>query len=179
MKYWLVIFLIFISINVFSESANYGVCGKKAGFLERLVTDSEKIRLKCIEDVYKEYEQKRLEEVDSLSKYSKKLDDEIKKYAEKYSAFVVNCGNEYAKDNSKVLKCKKAVAEQRAVISRIDQLMGWDEKFKTSKQSTSVNSTLSPPPCPSESELKKMQGVRYFNKKLYQTWERCKVLNPN
>lgn len=156
---------------------NYGSCGPKPNMFSRLISDADKMREKCINDVYQEYLEARDKEVRELHEYSKYLESEVKKVAVKVTMILVDCGVETKRNPQFVLKCRQLNAERNAVISRIDRLMGWDESFRTAASENVAAKDLPSPPCPSSTEMERIKGIRYYNKRLYQAWERCMVLN--
>lgn len=163
--------------NVLLSGPNYGSCGPKPGILSRLISDADKMREKCINDVYLDYLEVRDREVRELHEYSKYLETETRKVAVKVTMIMVDCGVETKRNPQLVIKCRQLNAERYAVISRIDRLMGWDQQFKSAAATNVPAKDLPTPPCPSSAELEQIKGIRYFNKKLYQTWERCVTLN--
>lgn len=152
---------------------NYSSCGTKPGVISKLISDADEMREKCINDVYREYLEERDKEVRELHEYSKYLEQEVKKVAVKATIMLVDCGVETKRKPELVFRCRQLNAERNAVISRIDRLMGWDQNFRTAAAKNVPAKDLPAPPCPSSTELNEIKGIRYFNKKLYQTWERC------
>lgn len=153
---------------------NYSNCGPKPGLMERMLTNADKIRAKCVESVYEEYLKARDKEVEELSLYAKHLAEETKKVAVKATLLIVDCGVETKRSMNLVIKCRQLNAERNAVLARIDRLMGWDQSFKSKAVDPKVDLLdLPTPPCPTSLELEQIKGIRYYNKKLYQTWERC------
>ena len=172
MKKTLLFILTFIiSTSVWAQY--YSQCGPKPGVLERLFTDVEKVREKCIDDIYNKHREQVLREANAVSDLIKQIQKELGKVAVNYDPYmgVVNCKSESKE------RCEELVATLRALVTRLDKLMGWDRVMAAPKQSN-VKPADMKAPCPSKEELDKMKGVRYFHKKLYQTWERCVQLNP-
>ena len=81
-------FLFIITTPLHAEGPNYGMCGARPGMINRLFTDAEKIRIKCIEDAYQANKEKvrkeKLEEA-KKNKHPKKevLEQETKQHKEK------------------------------------------------------------------------------------------------
>lgn len=152
---------------------DYSQCGPKPGVLERLFTDVEKVRAKCIDDVYNKHREQVLKEANAVSDLIKQIQKELGKVATNYDPYmgIVNCKQEQKE------RCEELVSTLRALVIRLDKLMGWDKAMSAPKQSNVKPSDMKAP-CPSKEDLDRMKGVRYFHKKLYQTWERCVQLNP-
>lgn len=155
----------------------YEMCGAKPGLLDRLLTDAEKIRIKCIEDVYAANQEAIRKEVAELQATSQKLNAELKKVAIKVDYNIVQCSprNGETRDPKLVAKCQELVSAQNGVISRIDELMGWNERPKP-KPTDSTATITATPPCPSKQKLEEMKVARMFNRKLFKTYERCVTL---
>jgi len=168
------LFLIIFSIS--THAADISMCGPKPSRLSSFFTDAEKIRVKCIESAYELEKKLRDEEVQQLDLLQKKLEIDLKKVAYKVSYAMVQCSSpDRDWPVKKTEECQRINQQRNAIISRIDHLMGWDEPFK-SKIQQKANEDLGRNielPCPSEEELQKIQSVRYFNRKLFKTWERC------
>lgn len=159
---------------------NYAMCGPKPGIIDRMLHDAETIRIKCIEDAYEASREAVRVEVAELYATSKQLDAEIKKSAIKVDFNRVQCvpkPGEIDRDPKLVARCQELVKAQNSIISRIDELMGWNERPKP--KTTDSNATISAtPPCPSKAKLDEMKVARMFNRKLFVTYERCVTLNP-
>ncbi len=155
-------------------------CGDKPGILSRFFTDAEKMRLICIDQIFEEYKRKRDEEVDELDKISKELNKEISKVAVHQTVSTLDCGNPNTRPEKLVEKCRELNIQRNLILKRIDHLMGWDQEFKSRVEASAIKpqSIEIVTPCPSEEELNKMKAVRYFHRKLYKTYERCRTLNP-
>ncbi len=142
--------------------------------LDRLFSDAEKIRLKCIDDYYAAIKKKAEAEMQSLQLTSEKLEVEIKKIAIKHTLTTVQCSprpGEPERDFSKNKKCSDLVEAKNALIDRMRELDGWNTKPRPSNP-TITAATLTPP-CPNKAQLQKIQGIRMFNRHLFETWERC------
>lgn len=153
----------------------YGSCGARPEVLEGLFTQAKKIREKCIDDIYEEQKKQTQKEIEDLLAMNKALDTELKKYAYKIEYNLIRCRptNGDAVNPVREKKCREIVDTQNSILRRVDTLNGWNIKpaKKESTQNISVESLT--PPCPSQDELKKMQVARMFNKKLFQTYDRC------
>ncbi len=172
-------FLFIFTIPLHAEGPNYGMCGERPGMINRLFTDAEKIRIKCIEDAYQANKEKVRKEIEDLYAMNTKLDAELKKSAIKINYNMVQCSPKYGEPKrapSLIKRCEEIIVAKTAVISRINELNGWDAK-PVAKNLKTKNSEVSPP-CPSKEKLKEMQVARMFNRKLFVTWERCVTLNP-
>lgn len=171
--------LFIITTPLHAEGPNYGMCGGKPGVLEKLFTDAEKIRIKCIEDAYQANKEKVRKELEDLYAMNTKLDLELKKSAISIKYNMVQCTPKYGepKRSAKLIqRCSELVAAKSAVVYRIHELNGWNAK-PIAKKSTITNAEITPP-CPSKEKLKEMQVARMFNRKLFVTYERCVTLNP-
>lgn len=157
-------------------AADVSMCGARPNVLSRFFTDAEKIRVKCINDAFDLEKKLRDDEVQKLDIIQKKLDLDIKKVAYKSTLTILLCDNEdHTWPKNKIEECHRLNEQRNAVISRIDHLMGWDIPMKSSLKSSpeSIQNNQVEVPCPSAEELQKIQGIRYFDKKAYKTWERC------
>lgn len=172
----LIIFFAILHLASTSFAADniYAQCGNKPGVLESFLTQTSKIREKCINDIYEAEKKKTEKEIDELYAANKLLDGELKKIAYKIEYNVVIChpARSEKADPAREKKCSELVDAKNNIITRIDKLMGWEKKPKP-KNEDNVTSENIAAPCPSQVELNKMQAIRYYNKKLYQTWERC------
>lgn len=170
-KTLLLCFILSIPFSIFAQ--DYSQCGPKPGVLERLFTDVEKVRAKCIDDIYNKHRDQVLREANTVSDLIKQVQTELGKVANNYDPYmgVVNCKAEQRP------RCEELVTTLRALVDRLNKLMGWD-KVMSAPKTNAVKTVDMKAPCPSKEELDKMKGVRYFHKKLYQTWERCVQLNP-
>lgn len=171
----------YVSLNAHSyqgnTGANYSGCGNRPGVVSKLVSDADKMYEKCIVDLYEEYQASRDREARVLSEYSRHLEKEIKKVSLKFNKMIVDCGVESSRKIELVLKCRQLVSERSAIVSHIDALTGWDDKFKDAvKEKVPVNK-LPSPACPTSAALQKIKAVSSFNKNFNQTWERCLTLN--
>lgn len=173
-----VVGLLVASALTAKDSADtYGSCGAQPGVLEKLFTNAQKIREKCVEDIYEENKEKTRKEVEELHNTSNKLGAELKKVAVKVDFNIVHCAprrGDPAREPKLIKRCEDLVKAQNAIISRIDELMGWNDRPVTKVTHQSSESEANPP-CPSKDKLKDMQVARAFNKKLYVLWERCKM----
>ncbi len=167
----LICFVLLFPFAVLAQ--DYGQCEPKTGVLERLFTDVEKIREKCINDVYNKHREQVLREANELSKLIKQVQIELGKVSINYSPYagLVRC------KPKQEARCNELIHTLKTLIDRQNKLMGWDKAISTKKTNTVKPADLQAP-CPSKQELDKMKPVRYFHKKLYQTWERCVQLNP-
>lgn len=175
--------LLFILLATFLISG-YGpvdvsMCGAKPGFLASLLTDAKEIRIKCINDAYEANKKKTLAEVNLLNDMQKQLEVELKKVAYVYDGFMLRCspGGGPPPNPARTKKCQELNDARNALIDRINTLMGWNERPLPPKREETTNAEVTPP-CPSKEDLKKIQPIRHFNKKLYQTWERCVTMQP-
>lgn len=168
-------FLFIITTPLHAEGPNYGMCGARPGMINRLFTDAEKIRIKCIEDAYQANKEKVRKEIEDLYAMNTKLDAELKKSAVKISYNMVQC-SQSGRAPHLIKRCESLLAAKIAVVSRIQELNGWNAK-PVAKNPKVSNAEINPP-CPSKEKLKEMQVARMFNRKLFVTWERCVTLNP-
>jgi len=172
-------FFCIFSIPVHADGPNYGMCGEKKDMITRLFTDAEKIRIKCIEDAFQANKEKVRREIDELYAINTKLTAELNKAAIKVNFNMVQCSPKYGEPKRAphlIKRCEELIAAKTAVIYRINELNGWNEKPIT--KNPKVKNTEVNPPCPSKQKLKEMQVARMFNRKLFVTWERCVTLNP-
>lgn len=162
-----------------ADQVDVSMCGARPGLLERLLTDAEKIRIRCIDQAYEENRQKLLDEAIALDELQKSLKSELEKVAFEYTAFTLRChpNRGQVADPERTKKCQEINLARNTVIERMNVVMGWNERPRPSNQSNPTAKDLTPP-CPSKEDLLKIQPVRYFNRKLYQTWERCVTLSP-
>lgn len=174
MKKMILFCLLLQSFTAFSVDNIYGSCGARPGVLESFFTQAKKIREKCVNDIYEAEKKKTQKEIDDLYATNKVLDEELKKVAYKVDYAMVRChpGRGEAGNPAREKKCSDIVETKNNIISRIDKLMGWDARPQP-KAEENITAAKIAAPCPSQDELNKMQSVRYFNKALYQTWERC------
>lgn len=156
------------------------MCGAKPNLLDKFLTDAEKIRIKCIEDVYAAQQEAIRKELQELHETSQKLSSEIKKVAIKSTYNTVQCAprpGEPVRDPKLVSRCEELVVALNRIVDRMDELNGWSSKPKPKLTDDNTNIAATPP-CPSKEKLEEMKPVRMFNRKLYQTYERCVTLAP-
>lgn len=155
------------------------MCGAKPGFLASLLTDAKEIRIKCINDAYEANRNRVLAEANELDKLQKKLGEELKKVAYTFDYAMIRCYPPSGTPQNQVRtkKCQELNEARNAVIDRMDKLMGWKDLPLPAKREETTNAQITPP-CPSREDLKKIQVARAFNRKLYETWERCVTLQP-
>lgn len=153
-------------------------CGARPGMLERFLTNAESIRIKCIDEAYESNRIKVLEEANDLSEMIKAMEGELKRTAYFYDVIRLKCepNNGEARDEARVRKCREINEARNSAIDRMNKLMGWNSRAIVRNENTTVQDIT--PPCPSKADLDKMKPVRYFNRRIYQTWERCVQLNP-
>lgn len=168
--YFLLLLLLLISFNSFSNEDIYSSCGPRPGIIDRLIGSAEKIRLKCIDDIYNENNEKIKKEVADLYQISQQIKAELASVGAITNYNMIDCSRSAKQLN----RCNELVGAQQLVIERIDELMGWNEKLK--RPSEQENSTMAQPPCPTKEMLDKIKPVRYYNRKLYKSWEKCVVL---
>lgn len=77
--------------SLHADSPNYSMCGGKPGIIDKLFTGAEKIRLKCIEDVYQANKEKVRKEIEELHALSTNISSELKKTAIKVDYNLVQC----------------------------------------------------------------------------------------
>lgn len=170
--------LFFLSFGCFNLAVSddlYRSCGPKPGFFAGLISDAEKMRIKCIEGIYEENQAKIKKEVEELYEVNQQIKNELTQVAAKVNYNIIECSpgsNGVVRTPLQISRCKELVLAQQVVIGRIDELMGWNEKFKAQN----ADAALVEPPCPTPETLNKIKPVRYFHRKLYKTWERCVVL---
>jgi hypothetical protein len=177
MKNMIILSLFLYSFHAISADNIYGACGARPGALESFFTHAKKIREKCVNDVYEEEKKKTQKEIEDLNATNKLLDIELKKVAYKVDYALVRCHPDRgeAGNPAREKKCSEIAETKNSIIDRIHKLTGWDDR-PAPKAEENVTAAKLAAPCPSQDELNKMQGVRYYNKALYQTWERCVTL---
>lgn len=160
-------------------SPAYAQCGARAGFLERLLTDAEEIRIKCINDVYEANKRKTLEEANQLDAVQKQLKSEIDNVAYTSTLTMVRCDAPAGqpKNPARTAKCRELNEARNAVIDRINTLMGWNERALPVNRAATTTPDITPP-CPPREDLARIQAARAFNRRLFETWERCVQLSP-
>lgn len=180
--YAMVLFFIFalglLASGILHAMTAYQACGAKPSFLDRMISDAEKMRIKCIDDYYEKVKEKVRLEVVALHESHKKLDAELRKVAIKVEVGRVECSprrGEPERSPKLIQRCQEIVVAQNAMLSRIDELMGWNEKPKP-KPNSNTSAVTIVPDCPSKQKLKEMEVSRMFNRKLFETWERCVAL---
>ena len=174
------IFVLVMQLISTSFATTYENCGTRPGLLERLISDAEKIRTKCIDDIYEANKKKVQKELDELHQANLLLSDEIKKSAIKVNYNIVICSprkGEPARSPELISRCNELVNAKNAIISRIEEITEWESKRPVISPTKATPEHIVPP-CPSKENLKKIQSVRMFNRKLYKTWERCVTLDP-
>ncbi|MBY0516953.1 MAG: hypothetical protein K2P81_08600 [Bacteriovoracaceae bacterium] len=160
-------------------NVDVSMCGGKPGFLESWLTNAKEIRIKCINDAYEANKQKTIAEANELDKLQKKLGEELKKVAYTFDYTMIRCSPPAGspQNPARTKKCQELNIARNAVIDRIDKLMGWNERPLPAKREEATQSQITPP-CPSKEDLQKIQVAKSFNRKLYETWERCVMLQP-
>jgi hypothetical protein len=157
----------------------YAHCGAKPGFFEKFLTDAEEIRIKCINDAFEANKRRTIEEANQLDVVQKQLKAEIDKVAYTSTLTMVRCDPPQGepKNPARTAKCRELNQARNAVIERIDVLMGWNERPMSANQ---INTTIPQitPPCPPRDDLARIQAARHFNRRLFETWERCVQLQP-
>lgn len=86
-----IFFISILSATSHAETNPYQSCGPKANLVTRLLTDAEKIRLACINDVYDKITQQRDKEVAELTETIQNVKKNFKKLLSKLStaSFIV------------------------------------------------------------------------------------------
>lgn len=173
--------ILILSLITFSVMANDQVaqCGAEPGFFQDLFTNAKHVREICLETLRKENEKKKYEELAEIQTGMKAIDKRLKEVAYKYNYPNIHCEASASQrpNEERTKECRALIRSKSALIDRMNYLMGWDSKPKqVEKGKEPAPSQLD---CPSKSELEKIKPVRYFNKKLYQTWERCVVLKAD
>tara|TARA_R110000868_G_scaffold132381_5_gene343305 strand:- start:7663 stop:8217 length:555 start_codon:yes stop_codon:yes gene_type:complete len=179
MKIALTILLSLSSFSIFgSDIVNVAHCGAQPGFLESLFTNAQTLRVKCIDEAYEANRIKVLEESNELSDMIKAMEVELKEVAYEYTYGMIKCTprNGQPRDEARTKKCSEINIARNSAIGRMNDLMGWNTRAVARTETTTVEEIT--PPCPSKEDLDKIKPVRYFNRRLYQTWERCVQLNP-
>lgn len=178
----LVLLIIFVIALIISGALNaqvniYGSCGAKPNTLENLFTNADKIRQKCIEDIYKENREKTLLEIQELATTIEKLNEEIKKYAIKSSYGLVQCAprpGEPERSQQLIQRCNSLVATQNTLIDRMNTLTGWSDRPAPKSSDANVEQSITAP-CPPKEKINDLKIAANFNKKLHKTWERCRL----
>lgn len=178
-------FLLFAIVLMFtgalfgqSSTTNiYGSCGAKPNALEKLFTNADKVRQKCLDDAFEQFKEQNRRELDELAKLSTNLSAEIKKVAIKSSVGLVQCAprpGEPARDKNLIKKCEELVVAHNAVSDRMNELTGWNIKpAPRAEDKNSGKEVL--PPCPSNDKLNDLRIAATFNRKLFERWERCRA----
>lgn len=154
----------------------FAQCGAPVGLFKDLFTNARHVREICIETLRQENQKKKQEELEEIQRAMKKVDNKLKAVAYSYESNRVYCESRTpfeAPSKERTKECRELLASKNALITRMDYLMGWDRKLTSKKVESTKEVELG---CPNKEELQKIKAVRYFNKKLYQTWERCVVL---
>lgn len=157
-------------------------CGVRASAIERLFTDVESIRLKCIDDYFVAQKEANAKMAQQVSEEIEKQKEILKKSAYKADdrLFRVHCDFPAEIENSKsrTEQCRKDLALYNGLVTQLDHIMGWDRIIVKPSQGTAeqVQKELQVP-CPDQETLTKIQPVRYFKKNLYKIYERCQVLS--
>ena len=143
-----------------------------------IANEAEKIRKKCIEEIFEEYLKDRDSEIKELSNYSKKIDAELRKVAVKVEIFNADCGLETSRNPKLVKKCRDLSYEKSLIFGRIEKLNSWDEDFKVNATNPNIEvDELIPPPCPTKDYIQKLSGMKNHNRSLYMNWEKCSAQN--
>ncbi len=167
-----------VSGALHADTNIYGSCGGKPSTLDRLFTNADKIREKCIEDIYEANKVKTQKELEELSRTSHQLGTELKKVAIKSSVGMVQCSprpGEPDRDKKLIKRCEEIVAAQNAVIDRMHELTGWNDRGRPSSSAKNVEEAINPP-CPTNEKLGDLRMAASFNRKLFKTWEYCRGL---
>lgn len=173
--------LAFMGFSQFVSAEDVMLCGPKPGVISSLLSDAEKIRQRCLDQVYEENRAKAIREVHALQEVQVKLDEEIKQTAISSTISTVQCvpNRNQTRDPKLVRRCQDAVRARTGVIARIDKLMGWQRNYpRPDARATSSNSQSKERtefPCPSHAELQEMQTARVFNKRINEMWMRCSI----
>lgn len=148
--------------------------------LDSLFKNADKIREKCIDDIYAENKEKTRLELEELARASAALSVEIKKAAVKSTLTVTNCSSargEPPRDPALVKKCNDLVNMHNAIIDRMNTLSGWNDngrpKNDAKNDAKSIESAITPP-CPSKEKMAELRQAAIFNRKLFKTWEYCR-----
>ncbi len=179
MNILLTIIFSFTSLSLLAvDTVDVAHCGAKPGFLENLFTNAQSIRVKCIDEAYEANRIKVLDEANELSDMIKAMAVELEQTAYEYTYGMVKCEPRRGepRDEARVKKCREINEARNSAIGRMNDLMGWNTRAVARTENTTIEEIT--PPCPSKADLDKMKPVRYFNRRIYQTWERCVQLNP-
>lgn len=176
---WIFLFCALFSATLHASDVDVRMCGVKVSWLENFFTHANDIRAKCIEQAYEANKRKLEAELDQLHKTQQQLAQELKKYAYKVDYNIVRCDppQGQAANPQRTAKCRDLIRAENAIIDRIDEIMGWKSKPLPENRAQVSNAEVTPP-CPSKERLQQIQAIRYFNPTLYQTWERCVMLQP-
>lgn len=176
MKSLSLILLLWSSLALATEEVEIGHCGERPGLVAQFFTDLDEIRTQCINDAYDENRKKLLDEANELSGFIKKIDEELKTVAYKYDRLQLVCEHPNHPKN-KVQQCRDLSQARKSAVNRMDTIMGWNERTITQKKNSTTRVEQITPPCPSKDDLAKIQQFRYFNQRMYQTWEKCVNMN--
>lgn len=159
------------------QAVDVSMCGGKPGILENLFTNAKEIRIKCINDAYEANQRRVISEANELDKLQEQLKQELQKVAYTFSYTMIRCSPPagQAQNPERTKKCQELNEARNAVIGRMDKLMGWKDLPLPPQREETTNEQITPP-CPSKDDLQKLQVARAFNKRVYQTWERCVTL---
>lgn len=157
----------------------YAHCGARPGLFERFLTDAEEIRIKCINDAFEANKRKTIEEANQLDAVQKQLKTEIDKVAYTSTLTMVRCDAPAGqpKNPARTAKCRELNEARNAIIERINTLMGWNERPLPANRAAITTPNITPP-CPPREDLARIQPIRHFNRRLFETWERCVQLQP-
>ena len=155
-------------------------CGPQVNVFERLLTDAEEVRLKCIDDYYAEKKAERERLIVEVQQLIKEKELDLEKSAFKFDKKLnrVRCQNPNGdRDQTLVKKCEEDLKIYNALIAQLDQLMGWNIVDPDRNKSVAELQAQGEPPCPDQATMEKIKPLRLYRKHLYQLYERCAVLN--
>lgn len=162
------------------QAGNFG-CGGKPSVFERLLTNAEEVRLKCIDDYFAAQKEKNARLAAELSAAIKMQKQVLRQsaYEADKALLTVSCAfpASIPSAKQKTEQCRKELALYQGLIAQLDHLMGWDRALtkRTQGSAEEIRESLELP-CPDEQTLNKIQPIRYFKKNLYKVYERCRIL---
>lgn len=171
--------LIVLSLSTFAND-DIAQCGATPNFLTDLFTNASHVREICLETIKQENKKKKAAELAQIQNTLKEVDKRLDEVAYSNSETRVYCeprSSNQDPDQERTKKCRELLASKNALIARMDYLMGWDRRLARAPEKLSAQDIQLD--CPSTDELKKIRAVRYFNRNLYQSWEKCVTLRAD
>ena len=165
------------TLHADSNDGIYGSCGKKPNLWEKLSSDADKVRQKCIDDIFTANKEKIRLEIEEIAKIMADLSKEISKVAIKSTLTITQCTPRPAepdRDPKKIKKCNELVNLHNALADRMAILTGWREAGAPKYDDKNANKSITLP-CPSDDKMAELRQAATFNRKLFKTWENCRA----